>query len=107
MTPPSTPPRRRGRPPLPPDQRKPRTSGKSGRPPPPSPEEVARCRALLDLLYPPTTWPDGPPVGAVAELARRVGTQRSTVAGVLDGRRRVRESTLAAWEATIQAGCGS
>lgn len=92
---------RRGRPPLPPEQRRPPSSGPSGRTPPPSPELVARVHALLERIYPPATWPSGPPLGAASELARRVGARPEAVQRVLSGRRAVSERRISEWEAIV------
>lgn len=80
---------------------RPRSSGPSGRSPPPSAEDVARVRALLDVLYPPATWPDGPPLGSAAELARRVGCSPDTVRRLLAGTRGASEAMIARWEGAI------
>lgn len=91
----------RGRPALPPEMRKPRSSGPGGKPRRPTPDEIARVQALLARLYPPGTWPDGPPRGGPAELAKRVGAAAQTVRLVLTGKRAVSEATIAAWEAAV------
>jgi len=102
----------RGRPPLPPEARKPRVSGKVR---PPTPEEAARQRELVERLAAEVgeeMWQRG--------LAARASAPRAMLARIIGHRtgetlrlatlphdaplaRYVRPETLASWEQAVQA----
>ena len=86
-------PRRRGRPPLPLEERKPRKGGKARTP---TAAEVAAYVALARRLYPEAQWPTLP-VGAGAEIARRIGVHGDTIRSALRGKRALGADVLAKW----------
>jgi hypothetical protein len=78
--------RKRGRPPLPPSQRKPRVSGKHA---PAPPDRLARVHALVSAV-------------GIDVLAAIVGTSRGQIGPIVRGERSISEARLSEWEEKVR-----